>query len=165
MSAWISHCSQTNVESRGRKGVGDCRGGRDRVRRKMGFETWGGVSTEQLPNGPTMTRTCVIMQTLWRIDGGKWSLLSSMCFCAHPPARFKTSLCTLSAWSLNSICDSADPWGFMASRKWLKSKSTHTAGRIITNKCLLLSRNYIKPFKWLKQPPHIGSFTHIMYTD
>lgn len=96
VSAWISHCSQTNVESRGRKGVGDCRGGRDRVRRKMGFETWGGVSTEQLPNGPTMTRTCVIMQTLWRIDGGKWSLLSSMCFCAHPPARFKTSLCTLS---------------------------------------------------------------------
>lgn len=71
VSAWISHCSQTNVESRGRKGVGDCRGGRDRVRRKMGFETWGGVSTEQLPNGPTMTRTCVIMQTLWRIDGGK----------------------------------------------------------------------------------------------
>lgn len=96
VSAWISHCSQTNVESRGKKGVGDCRGGRDRVRRKMGFETWGGVSTEQLPNRPTMTRTCVIMETLWRTDGGKWSLLSSVCFCAHPPARFKTSLCTLS---------------------------------------------------------------------
>lgn len=71
VSAWISHCSQTNVESRGKKGVGDCRGGRDRVRRKMGFETWGGVSTEQLPNRPTMTRTCVIMETLWRTDGGK----------------------------------------------------------------------------------------------